>query len=419
VTRLRLLFLRRWMNVATSFLVLTFSFSYAIFSFNPLYPYLIKTFRWSQTEAATGNAIVLLLVGVLSPFIGKAVDRFGAKNVIVAGCASVSLGFAVLSTTHGSLAGYYAACVVLGLGACASSILANSILIGPYFPSARGLMIGIVNAGIGVGGILIRWTAKLLPPIGQPVSVLEIGITHTFLVLAGLTFIPLIMASLLAENEVPSPGVGALRGRVPSTGELLRMPMFWIFGVSLFCAAHAMVGVQNLMVSYFVTEGLTPQRGAEILSIALGAAFFGKLIAGWAADRFSARTAVILSLICVAGGILLILDTPVRSNWIARIAFVFGLGYGGVFNAPPVIVFEHFGTHHVGTSLGWLYIFFGLGTATGPELAAYVFDTTHRWAPAHQIDLGFAVTALVLVLAAGRFTRSRLQTGEFLTPGPG
>ena len=343
---------------------------------------------------------------MLSPFIGKAVDALSAKTVILAGCLLTSLGFALLSTLKGSLAEYYLYCALLGLSACASSILANSILIGPWFERSRGLMVGIINGGIGVGGFMApRLIAKLLPAT-RSASVLAIGISHAFLVLAGLMLIPFVITLVVIQNESRKSPPG-LNVKVPTTSELFRMPMFWAFGVSLFCAAHAMVGVQNPMVLYFISEGLTRPSGAAILSIALGSAFFGKVISGILADKVSARAAVIFSIVCVLLGILGLQATPAHSAAIDWVAVVFGLGYGGIFNAVPVIVFENFGTHKVGSSLGWLYVFFGLGTATGPELAAQIVDTTHSWSLAHEVDLAIVAVALLLALATGRLTRRR------------
>ncbi|HTR37078.1 MAG TPA: MFS transporter [Bryobacteraceae bacterium] len=399
---------RQWLGVVATFLVLALPFSFAIFSLTTFYDSFAIAFHWSRTNAVTGNSIILLLIGVLSPFIGKAVDALSAKTVILAGCLLTSLGFALLSTLKGSLAEYYLYCALLGLSGCASSILANSILIGPWFERSRGLMVGIINGGIGVGGFMApRLIAKLLPATRSE-SVLASGISHAFLVLAGLMLIPFVTTLLVVTNETRKRTAG-LNVKVPTTGELLRMPMFWAFGVSLFCAAHAMVGVQNPMVLYFISEGLTRPSGAAILSIALGSAFFGKVISGILADKISARAAVIFSIVCVFLGILGLLATPAHSAAIDWVAVVFGLGYGGIFNAVPVIVFENFGTHKVGSSLGWLYVFFGLGTATGPELAAQIVDTTHSWSVAHAVDLAIVAVALLLALATGRLTRRRSE----------
>jgi MFS family permease len=183
------------------------------------------------------------------------------------------------------------------------------------------------------------------------------------------------------------------------------MPMFWIFGVSLFFAAHAMIGVQQNLILYLTGEQVAAPRAAGALSIALISAAFGKLVSGLLADKVSARAGMLFSVTCVALGILALLATPPQSTLIYGLAVVFGAGYGGIFNASPTIVFENFGTHQVGKALGLFYVFFGLGTSSGGVLAAYLFDQTHRYTVPFTLDLALACASLVLLLISGRLTR--------------
>jgi len=186
--------------------------------------------------------------------------------------------------------------------------------------------------------------------------------------------------------------------------ELARMPMFWIFGIALFFSAHAMLGVQQNLISYLTGAHVSAKEAALILAIALAAAAPGKLISGILADRVNARAGMIFSVICVALGVLALLNTAPQSEMIYWLAIVFGLGYGGIFNAAPTIIFEYFGTHQVGKALGLFYVFFGLGTASGGELAGYLFDETRRWSVPFTVDLGLACVGLLLLLVSARQT---------------
>ncbi len=188
--------------------------------------------------------------------------------------------------------------------------------------------------------------------------------------------------------------------------------MFWIFGMSLFFTAHAMLGVQQNFISYLTGEHVSPAQAASLLGIALAAAAPGKLISGVLADKVSARAGMIFSVICVALGILALLNTAPRSDMMYGLAVVFGMGYGGIFNASPTIVFEYFGTHQVGKAMGLFYVFFGLGTASGGELAGHIFDETHRWSVPFTVDFSLACAALLLVLVSGRMTSRAAVTGQ-------
>ena len=166
-----------------------------------------------------------------------------------------------------------------------------------------------------------------------------------------------------------------------------------------------MLGIQQNLILYLTGEGVDMRRAAHVLNTALLAAAFGKLISGVLADRFSARAGMLFSISCVGLGILALLAAAPQSSAMDALAIVFGLGYGGIFNASPTIVFEYFGTRHVGQSMGLFYIFFGLGTATGGSLAALVADRTGGYSIPFAIDLALACAALAMVLATARQTR--------------
>jgi MFS family permease len=254
--------------------------------------------------------------------------------------------------------------------------------------------VGFVNAGIGLGGVAPKITAAQISSRGVP---------GAFLFLAACVAIPLLMTLFIVKDETR--GAPASSITAPLAGELARMPMFWIFGMSLFFTAHAMLGIQQNLVLYLTGEGLPMQQAASILTIALLAAAIGKLISGVLADRISARAGMLFSISCVGLGILALLGVPAQSDLIYWLAIIFGMGYGGIFNASPTIVFEHFGTHQVGKALGLFYIFFGLGTASGGVLAGYLFDLTRSYSTPFVLDFAFAACALLLLLFTAQATR--------------
>ena len=387
--------LRAGLTLLTSFVILTIAFSFGVFCWPAVYRPLVRTFGWNFASANAGGSIVLFLIGILSPFVGALVDRFGPKTVILAGTGIVALALGLLSTIH-SLGDYYSFCFLLGIGVSAVSILPNSILIAPYFSRWRGLAVGFINAGIGVGSFI---AVRLVTA-----QIAARGISGMFVVLAVSMTIPLPLALIVIKNEKHS-RTSADPAQAPAMGDLVRMPMFWIFGASLFFSAHAMLGVQQNLISYLTGERVPAREAGLALAIAMAAAAPGKLISGILADRVSARAGMIFSVVCVALGILALLNTAPQSAMIDWLAIVFGLGYGGIFNASPTIVFEYFGTHQVGKALGLFYVFFGIGTASGGELAGHIFDQTRRWAVPFTLDLLLAVVGLLLLLVSGRLTR--------------
>jgi MFS family permease len=392
--------IRSWLTLFTSFVILTVAFAFGLFCWPAIYRPLTRAYGWTFAQANAGGSIVLFLIGILSPFVGTLVDKFKPKRVILGGTFIVAVALALLSTIH-SRSEYYAFCFLLGIGASAVSILPTSILIGPFFSRWRGLAVGFINAGIGLGGFIAPRLATA--------QIAQRGLPGTFLVLAACMAIPFLLTLIVVDNNA-APRVQATSARVPTMPELARMPMFWIFGIALFFSAHAMLGVQQNLISYLTGAHVTPKEAALILAIALAAAAPGKLISGVLADRVNARAGMIFSVVCVALGVIGILNTAPQSGLVYLHGIVFGLGYGGIFNAAPTIIFEYFGTHQVGKALGLFYVFFGLGTASGGELAGYLFDETRRWSVPFSVDLGLACLGLLLLLVSARQTSPALVT---------
>jgi hypothetical protein len=69
---------------------------------------------WSETTVYGGFSAALLVMGLTSPVIGRAIDRHGGRKAMTAGSCLIALGCAGLGLSHG-LALYYGAWLCLGV----------------------------------------------------------------------------------------------------------------------------------------------------------------------------------------------------------------------------------------------------------------------------------------------------------------
>ena len=145
----------RLRGLLVSFTVLAVGFCAGRFSLPVFYPVFTdpKKFGWTHAEAVGGGFFVLLLVGVLGPVIGWLADRYSPKAVMLAGCLTVAASLMLLSTTQTLVEGY-SFCTLMGIGIAASSLVPASMLIAPWFSKQRGLAVGVINAGVGLGGYI-------------------------------------------------------------------------------------------------------------------------------------------------------------------------------------------------------------------------------------------------------------------------
>ncbi|HEY1756863.1 MAG TPA: MFS transporter [Bryobacteraceae bacterium] len=384
----------RWPLLLVSFTVLMVAFCACRFSLPIFYPVFIKRFGWNHAQVVGGGSIVLLLIGVLGPLIGWLADKFSPKAVLLAGMCVCASSMALLSTTH-SLAQWYAFCMLLGAGIASVSLVPASMLIAPWFTKRRGLAVGVINAGVGAGGAII-------PNLTRSWIQLH-GYSEAFLLLACTLAIPFLLTLLLVRGSfrrrtVHAPATPAMA----NDREVLKTSLFWIFGMSVFFAAHTQTGIQENLTLYLTGQGVSSTNAAFALSVLLGASAFGKLLGGVVADRFSTRVSLIMSNLWLVLGIAGLLTVDPHSPVIYALAALFGLGFGGIFNAPSLIAFEYFGTQKVGTILGLFMMFFGLGTSSGSLTAGAIYDQTHRYTAAFTVDLLSCTVAFVLLFAVGR-----------------
>jgi MFS family permease len=381
-----------WLALLVSFAILSVSFSLALFSLPVFYPVWTKRFAWTHAQAAAGGSIVLLLIGTLGPLIGWLADKYTPKVVALAGMILGALSLLLLSVST-TLPQFYASCVVLGIATASVSLVPASLLIAPWFSKRRGLAIGVINAGVGVGGFVA--------PVLTTFLIARHGAAGALRYLALTPALPFALTILLIRE---SPSRMSRRQATSSARRpaLAGTALFWILGLSLLFAAHALTGIQQHLVLYLRGQGVNPSRAALALSTLLGASAFGKIIGGALADRFSARVSLIVNVLLLVAGIGGLLVAAPQAGFIFWVAALFGLGYGGVFNAPSILAFEYFGTESVGILLGLLMMFFGLGTSSGGLVAGWVYDRTHRYPASFTLDLASCLVALLLLALAGR-----------------
>jgi MFS family permease len=381
-----------------SFAILMVAFSFGLFSLPIFYPELIKQFGWSRAQAVGGGSIVLLLIGVLGPVIGKLADRFSPKVVSLGGMCVGAVSLLLLSTTQ-SLSGFYAYCVLLGIGTSAVSLVPTSMLIAPWFSNRRGLAVGVINAGVGVGGFIAPGLTAYL--------IRSYSVSQAFVGLAACVAIPFLLTLALVRRTQSPANAGLMHGpagaakSAGSAAELMKTSMFWIVGLSLFFSAHTLTGIQQHLALYLRGQGVAAGDAAFALSMLLGASAFGKILGGAVADKYNTRASLMLSIVFLVVAIGGLLITDPKSGSIYGVAAIFGLGYGGVFNAPPLIAFEYFGTKGVGTILGLFIMFFGLGTSSGGLMAGYIFDSTKNYANSFTWAIASSIIGFVLLFFAG------------------
>ena len=150
----------RWIILGVTFITLALTTT-IIYSFSIFFVALLKEFRWSRSITAGAFSFFFIVYGLIGPFAGSMVDRFGPKRVFVLGSLLWGLGLALCSLIHSWWQFYIFFGVIGAVGAGFTGLVPNVTVIQNWFKEKKGLAMGLRESGhpslATTGGPEWRW----------------------------------------------------------------------------------------------------------------------------------------------------------------------------------------------------------------------------------------------------------------------
>jgi MFS family permease len=358
-------------------------------------------FGWSREAISLGFGLAAITLGVVSPLLGRWIDRFGPRRIIlpcmtVFGCAIVSL-----SLLRSEIWQFYATCIILGLVGNGAAHLAYSRSISTWFQQRLGTALAFVMVGAGLG-------AMILPVVAQFV-VTRSGWRAAYLTLGSLALLlglPLSWRYVRERGSVRQDSAPvAHSGMTWQQG--LRSYAFWIIVALLFVSSISMNGAITHLSALLTDRGITPGNAALCASILGGSSVLGRIFVGWLLDRFfGARVALAVNL-ATAAGIFLLARASSLSQGCAAAALI-GIGAGGEAAITPYLLTRYFGLRAFSTLYGLTWTFYAAAGAIGPVILGRAFDATGSYTS--------LLTALAVALAIAAATNLALPKYPAASP---
>ena len=269
---------------------------------------------------STGTGVALLVMALATPFLGKLIDRYGMRAVMLPTIALFAFATAGLSLITASIGMLLVLFAIQGLFASVQTPTGYSKMITARFDDKRGLALGLALSGQGVGTILVPQCARLLMQhYGWRVGYVGLGV----LVLL-LAFVP--VAMFFAEPEemkrerqlarakpatnlgAPGPShLGTGDSKHPNTlpgvdlSQALRTPRFWALTMCIFLSLTVVAGMMAHIVPMLHDRGISEDMAVAALSISGAAMTLGRIFSGYLMDRIFAIYIAVFFLLCLAG----------------------------------------------------------------------------------------------------------------------
>ena len=362
-----------------------------------------ETFGWTRTEISASLSFAAV-GGLTAPFLGRAMDRFGARPILVFSLAVFGLSFC-LRPLMTELWHWYALSFLQFATFSGLTVLPAGRLVAAWFPHIRGRMTGVAGTGNNVGGLVMPAViAALLAAMTWGEASVVIGVAA--FAIAGTAMLVIREAPAAAGARAPRRDGASERAAVfasPLPGrslrETVRSRTFWAVLVAITLGTFTYSSILPHVLVHLVNSGMANASALTVLATLATAGICGKLLFGWSSERFGARRLLMANLAGQAAfAALLAGAVPV---WVLGLAApLYGLFMGGFGVLYILVVQESFGLHRYGSVMGLMNLGTVVSFGVGPLVAGASYDVSGGYGTAFLVTCGlFVAGAVALVFA--------------------
>jgi MFS family permease len=359
---------------------------------------------WSRSFVSSGGAVTLIVVALVAPVAGNALDRWGPRALLTGGLVVLALG---LGATAGATERWqfilaFGLVAALGFGIVANHVV--STIIALHFEARRGLATGIATAGSTAGQLaLVPLLALILETAGWRLPFL-------FLALGALALAP-VAFFLVRQRRTVARGVGSDEPLKSRLRYVLRSPVFHALFWSFFICGFTTTGViETHLIPYTVACGFPPLQGATAYGVLAAFNMLGMMGAGFLVDCVNRPLLLGIIYICRGLAFLLLFRITGDLPLLMIFAVAFGVFDYSTFPITASLVASHLGLRVMGLAMGIVAAGHALGAALGAFLGGWLFDLFARydWVWAASIGLSILAGLLAFTIRENRAPAGRL-----------
>jgi MFS family permease len=356
-------------------------------------PLIAKERGWSIAFAMGGFSVGLLATGLVSPYVGRTIDRIGGHVVMGIGSLIGAAGLALITFASHPLA-YMAVWVVLGVAMAAN-----------LYDSAFATLGRIFGAGARRPITALTLAGGFASTVSWPVThflIEGVGWQRTYLIYAAVLLLvcaPLHAFALpryRAHTAVPAPAADGKAAHLPPNGAA-----FLLVAAAFTAYAFVPSGLAAHLLAIFAREGIDPTTVVWIGAL-FGPAQVGARLIEFAFGRnvhplWVARIALMVLL----SGFLMLALAGFAVTTAAAFALMFGGANGLITITRGALPLALFGPSGYGRLIGRLAGPFQIMQAAAPLMMAFMVERLSDLM-ALALAAAFATTALICFVSIRR-----------------
>lgn len=343
-------------------------------------------FGWSRELVARSMSAFLIGSGIGTVLLGWLISRMGVRLPSGVMATSFGLLFAAVAILPASSALNFVLFLWVGIMGGAATAMPYAVSISGTFGKQRGLAIGLVVAGGGLGAAIWPGVAQyLLANHGWRAAVLTIG-----LIAAGVAFLgfTLLVRSPPGVKQEEAPVEARLGFRA-----YLGMSRFWLLAIPVLIVSMATFGAMTNLVALLKDGNLSGTTIAAILSFAGLVSWGSRIGVGYLLDKFFAPFICTVIFVGTAVGLLL-LTTSGSVLFLYVGAALLALALSSEADLITYMVSRYFRLVDYSRVVGLLWVTWAWSGSVGALVANESFT---RFGSYRFAFYGFAVLLLIAV----------------------
>ena len=408
-----------WVIVAVTFVTMGIGVN-ARTAFSLFFPPILQEFGWERGVTAGAFSFGFVVSAIVSPLIGRLMDRGGPRAVMELGIALMGGGLLLAPLTREPWHLYVTIGVMVGAGSVCLGYSGFSLFLPNWFIRRRGLAMGLAFAGVGIGSVtLLPWVQYVIEQTGWRTACTSMGL----MVLVVLAPLDLLLRKRPEDMGLRPDGEAAPHASAKPVSYVvdpiwagtdwtlpraLRTARFWWIALGYFCGLYIWYAVQVHQTKFLLDIGFSANVGVWALGVVSLLGIPGQIVLGHASDRIGREAIWAISClgfaICFAALIALKYEP---SLWLVYLmVFTQGaLGYG-LTSIMGAVVLEIFQGADYGSIFGTIMLAALAGGAAGPWVTGLLHDMTGDYTIAFAIGI---VVSLLSALAIWRASPGKVR----------
>jgi MFS family permease len=400
--------------VLTSVLALTETISWGIlyYSFAVMIPPMEAEFGWSRAETSGAFSLALLISGVSGVFVGRWLDRHGARALMSAGSIIAALLVFAWSRV-GSLPQLYLIWALVGLAMAATLYEPAFAVVARWFDRRRRQALTLLTFVAGMASLIfVPFTQWLTLTHGWRMALMILALLLACVTIPmHLIFVRRSPQDLgLLPDGVPTPPAEAPHPALNISPRVaLRNKAFWALVLALMfnTFASAVIGVH--LLSYLLDKGFSPAFAATTAGLVGGMQLPGRVLFSAISSRLPRHvmtTAVFLMQLAA----FLTLTQAQQSMGIFAFVALYGMSNGMATLLRASLVAELFGPAYYGSLNGVVGSVMAFARAAAPLAAGILYTRFHSYIPVLWTLALFSVLSVICASFAEAGSRNLQPT---------